>query len=194
MTTPTSSNPYITRKLNNIDKAQVLKKKWDDWTRVYHKTLKGLEAMIDVQKQVWDIMKIAGETDMMITEIEKTILKTSINNWTMNATNILGISEDLQYLIQSNMEDQVFQIQRMLADKLNGYKWRENQYVEDNIWEIQDLYKDEENKVELRRERVEEEEKVILIRPYKVLELTLSTTKSSFINEVNNLMKYIKFV
>ena len=131
---------------------------------------------------------------MMITEIEKTILKTSINNWTMNATNILGISEDLQYLIQSNMEDQVFQIQRMLADKLNGYKWRENQYVEDNIWEIQDLYKDEENKVELRRERVEEEEKVILIRPYKVLELTLSTTKSSFINEVNNLMKYIKFV
>ena len=131
---------------------------------------------------------------MMITEIEKTILKISINNWTMNATNILGISEDLQYLIQSNMEDQVFQIQRMLADKLNGYKWRENQYVEDNIWEIQDLYKDEENKVELRRERVEEEEKVILIRPYKVLELTLSTTKSSFINEVNNLMKYIKFV
>ena len=131
---------------------------------------------------------------MMITEIEKTILKTSINNWTMSATNILGISEDLQYLIQSNMEDQVFQIQRMLADKLNGYKWRENQYVEDNIWEIQDLYKDEENKVELRRERVEEEEKVILIRPYKVLELTLSTTKSSFINEVNNLMKYIKFV
>jgi len=61
--------------------------------------LKGLEAMIDVQKQVWNIMKIAGETDMMITEIEKTILKTSINNWTMNATNILGISEDLQYLI-----------------------------------------------------------------------------------------------
>ena len=55
--------------------------------------------MIDVQKQVWNIMKIAGETDMMITEIEKTILKTSINNWTMNATNILGISEDLQYLI-----------------------------------------------------------------------------------------------
>ncbi len=66
--------------------------------------------------------------------------------------------------------------------------------MEDNIWEIQDLYKDEENKVESRRERVEEEEKVILIRPYEVLELTLSTTKSSFINEVNNLMKYIKFV
>jgi len=29
------------------------------------------------------------------------------------------------------MEDQVFQIQRMLADELNAYK--ENQYVDDNI-------------------------------------------------------------
>jgi len=29
------------------------------------------------------------------------------------------------------MEDQVFQIQRMLADELDAYK--ENQYVDDNI-------------------------------------------------------------
>jgi len=51
------------------------------------------------------MIKIAGKTDMTITEMEETILKVSINNQTMNATNILGISEDLQYLIQSNMED-----------------------------------------------------------------------------------------
>jgi len=50
-------------------------------------------------------MKIAGETNMSITEMKETILKASINNRTMNATNILGILEDLQYLIQSNMED-----------------------------------------------------------------------------------------
>ena len=30
MTTPTSPNPYITRKLNNIDKAKVFKNKQDD--------------------------------------------------------------------------------------------------------------------------------------------------------------------
>ena len=66
--------------------------------------------------------------------------------------------------------------------------------MENNIREIQDLYKDEENKVELRKGRVEEEE-VILIRPYKIPELISSTTKSSFINdEVDNLMKYMKFV
>jgi len=54
----------------------------------------------------------------------------------MNTTNILGISEDLWYLIQSNIENQVFQIQKMLADKLDTYKEQGNQYVEDNIWEI----------------------------------------------------------
>jgi len=63
-----------------MDKAQVFKNKWNDWTRIYHKTLKGLETMIDVQKQVWDIIKIAEEANATITEIEETILKTSINN------------------------------------------------------------------------------------------------------------------
>jgi len=66
--------------------------------------------------------------------------------------------------------------------------------VEDNIWEIQNLYKDKKNKVELRKGRVEEE-KVILIRPYEIPELISSTTKSSFINDkVDNLIKYIKFI
>ena len=122
MTTPTSPNPYITRKLNNMDEAQVLMKEWDDWTRLYHKISKEIEAMIDIQKQVWNMMKIAEETNMTITEMEEIILQASINNQTMNATNILGILEDLQYLIQSNMEDQVFQIQRMLADELDVYR------------------------------------------------------------------------
>ena len=66
-------------------------------------------------------MKIATETNVTITEIEEIILKASINNRTTNATNILGISEDLQYLIQSNMEDRVYQTQRMLADELDAY-------------------------------------------------------------------------
>ena len=78
--------------------------------------------MIDVQRQVQDMVKIAEETNMMITEIEGIILKASINNQIINATNILGISEDLWYLIQSNMEDQVYQVQRMLADELDEYR------------------------------------------------------------------------
>ena len=52
ITASTSPNPYITRKLNNIDKAKLLKKKCNDWSKLYHKMLKDLEVMIDVQKQI----------------------------------------------------------------------------------------------------------------------------------------------
>ena len=73
----------------------MMKEERNDWMKMYHKTLKGLEAMIDVQKQVRDMMKIVVETNTTIMEMEDTILKASINNQTLNATNITGISEDL---------------------------------------------------------------------------------------------------
>ena len=66
--------------------------------------LKGLEAMINIQRQVKDVMKIVAEANTIITEIEDIILKASVNNWVINATNITGISEDLRYLIQSDIE------------------------------------------------------------------------------------------
>jgi len=139
------------------------------------------------------MMKIAGETNTTIMEMKETILKANINNRTTNVTNILGISEDLRYLIQSNMEDWVYQIQRMLADKLDKYSRRENQYVDNNIKEIQELYKDMEQKKKSREGRVEDKE-VILIKPYEV-SFSSSTTESSFIdNKVNNLIKYMKFI
>jgi len=72
------------------------------------------------------MMKIAGETNTMIMEMEETILKTSINNRMTNATNILEIFEDLRYLIQSNMKDWVYQIQRRLANELDAYSKRGN--------------------------------------------------------------------
>ena len=46
------------------------------------------------------------------------------------------------------MENWVYQIQRMLADKLDTYKGRGNSYMDDNIQEIQELYKEEELKKE----------------------------------------------
>ena len=95
MTTPTSPNPYISRQLNNIEEAKVLKNEQDNWTRLYHKTLKEIEAMIDVQRQMKDMMKIVEETNIIVTEMKEIILKASINNWTIKATNILEISEDL---------------------------------------------------------------------------------------------------
>ena len=82
-----------------------MKKEREDWTRLYHKTLKGIEAMIDVQRIVKDMKKMAEETNMMIMEMKGTILMASINNWTVNTTKITQISEDLRYLVQSDMDE-----------------------------------------------------------------------------------------
>ena len=58
-----------------------------------------------MQKQIKDMIKIVAETNMIIMEIEDSILKASINNQLINVTNIAGVLEDLQYLIQSDMEN-----------------------------------------------------------------------------------------
>ena len=96
-----------------------MKRKREDWTRLYHKTLKGLEMMIDMQIMVKDIKKMVEEANTMITEVEGYILTASINNRMMNAMNIVQISEDLQYLVQIDMDKRAFQVQRMLADELD---------------------------------------------------------------------------
>ena len=55
--------------------------------------------MIDVQKMVKDIKKMAEEANTTITEVERPVLAASINNGTINMMNITQISEDLQYLV-----------------------------------------------------------------------------------------------
>jgi len=54
----------------------------------------------------------------------------------VNTTNITQISEDLRYVVQSDMDEQALQIQRMLANKLDQYKGMGNRYIEENIQEI----------------------------------------------------------
>ena len=90
------------------------------------------------------------------------------------------------------MDERVFQIQRMLADEMDYYKGRNNKYVDDNIWEIQELYM---NKEARKKEEQVEDEEVILIKLYEVSMMTSSSSQTSFItDEVENLLKYMKFV
>jgi len=90
------------------------------------------------------------------------------------------------------MDDRAFQIMRMLADELDQYKGKDNRYVKDNIWEIQKLYIEEGNKGE---RGVIEDEEVILVKPYEVSTTTSSSSSTSLImDEVKNLLKYMKFV
>ena len=89
------------------------------------------------------------------------------------------------------MDDRAFQIQRMLADELDYYKEKNNQYVDDNIKEIQEIYMDEKQK----EQGTIENEEVILVWPYEVSSSTTSTSSISFISdEVENLTKYLKFM
>ena len=62
---------------------------------MYHKTLKGIEAMIDVQRAIKDMKKLAEEAGTTIMELEGTILTASINNRTMNAMDITQMAEDI---------------------------------------------------------------------------------------------------
>ena len=168
-----------------------MKREREDWERMYHKTLKGIEAMIDIQRMLKDMKKIAKEINTTVMEMERIILTASTNNWTMNATNITQIAEDLRYFIQSDMDDRALQVQRMLADELDQYKGKGNRYVEENIREIQDIYIEEKNREE---KGVVEEEEVILVKPYEV-SMTMSSSSTSFItDEVENLFKHMKFV
>ena len=191
-TAPTSPNPYVSQKINNMDQAQVMKREQEDWTRLYHKTLKRLETMIDIQRMAKDIKKLAEEVNTTLMEMEGTVLMASINNQVMNVMNITQISEDLWYLVQSDMDERVFQIQRMLANELDHYKEKGNEYVNNNIKEIQELYMEEEKKED--KETIENKE-VILVRPYEVSSTTTSSSKTSFITDkVDNLAKYMKFI
>ena len=57
-----------------------MKRERKDWSRLYYKTLKGLKMMIDIQRMVKDIKKLAEEANTMIMEVEGSILTASINN------------------------------------------------------------------------------------------------------------------
>jgi len=89
------------------------------------------------------------------------------------------------------MDNQALEVQRMLADELDQYKGKENSYVEENIWKIQELYIKEENREE--KGRVEDEE-VILVKPYEVSMTTLSSSMSFIMDKVEHLFKHMKFV
>jgi len=79
-----------------------------------------------------------------------------------------------------------------LANELDQYKGKGNRYIEDNIWEIQELYIKERNK---REREVIEDKEVILVKLYEISTTTSSSSSTSFImDEVKNLLKYMKFV
>ena len=78
-----------------MDKARIMKEERNNWTKLYYNMLKELEAIIDIQRWVKNMIKMAIEVNTTVIEMEEIILAASINNQMTNTTNITGISEDL---------------------------------------------------------------------------------------------------
>ena len=80
-------------------------------------------------------------------------------------------------MVQSDIENRAYQIQRILADKLDSCKERENVYMNENIKEIQELYKEEKDRTKKYKgkEKEVQDKEVFLYKPYKKV-LRLSGT------------------
>ena len=61
--------------------------------------------MVNIQLQLQNITKLAKEANAQIAEIESTILKASNNYWMQTVGDIFSISENLQNIVQSDMEN-----------------------------------------------------------------------------------------
>ena len=82
-----------------------------------------------MQLQLQNIIKLAQKANTQIVEIETTILQASDKYQTQTTRDIFSISEDLQNIIQSNMENQAYHIQALLVDKLDECKEKGNKYA-----------------------------------------------------------------
>ena len=102
-----------------------------------------IKRMLEVQMQLQNIVKLAEEANTQVVEIENTILQASNDYRTQTAGDIFCISEDLWNIIQSNIKNKAYHIQKLLADELDNHKGKENNYMEGYIKEIQDAYKQE---------------------------------------------------
>ena len=99
--------------------------------------------MLEIQRKLQDIVKLAKETNIQIAKIKNTILQASDDYWEQTAGDIFCMSEDLWNIIQSDIENKVYHIQKLLVDELDKCKGKENNYMEEHIKEIQETYKEE---------------------------------------------------
>ena len=134
--------------------------------------------MVDVQLQLQNIIKLAEEANTQIAEIETTILQASHNYQTQTVGDIFSISEDLQNIIQSDMKNPVYYIQKLLVNELDSCKGKENEYTKEQIKEIQDMYKQDNQKpreLMMNDKKQIQEEEIFLYKLYDIISPRLKT-------------------
>jgi len=153
--------------------------------------------MVDVQLQLQNIIKLVEKANTQIAEIETIILQASHNFRTQTAGNIFSISEDLQNIVQSDIENQAYHIQALLVNELGNCKGKRNEYAKVYIKKIQNVYKQDNFKLKkpVTKDKGQIQEEVLLYKPYNVDSPRSKTLKPTFIqNKIDNLEKYMKFM
>ena len=151
-----------------------------------------------MQLQLQNIIKLAEEANSQITEIKSMIFQASNNFQIQTIRDIFSISEDLQNIVQSDMENQAYHIQWLLADELDNCKEKEKEYTDGHIKEIQDTYKQEDiimKEQDNKGKQQIQDEEVFLYKPYDVDLPRPKNPELTFIqDEIKNLEKYMKFM
>lgn len=137
--------------------------------------------MANIQLQIQNIIRLAEVANTQLVKIETTILQVS------------------------NIKNQVYYIQALLADELDKCKEKGNTQADNYIKIIQKAYQDTHydtlqpmivDKGKQKEDRVQDKE-IFLYKPYDIL-LELSKPKMPklifFQDEVNNLEKYMKLL
>ena len=101
------------------------------------------------------------------------------------------------------MENQVYYIQTLFANKLDRFKRKGNAYAKEHIKEIHNVYKQEDQGVkqlmivdkEKQWENQVQDKEVFLYKLYNINLLRPKTLELTFIqNEIENLDKYMKYI
>jgi len=73
-TASTSSNPYISYTVNNMDFIITLSNERKDWMKKYHRIIRELETIANIQHQLQNIIQLAKVANTQLTEIKTIIL------------------------------------------------------------------------------------------------------------------------
>jgi len=80
-----------------------------------------------------NIVKLADIANNQLADVKTILLQISEDYKTQIGKDIYSISEELQKVIHGEMEHQVHHIQVLLADKLDHYKGKEEEAVNQHI-------------------------------------------------------------
>ena len=87
------------------------------------------------------------------------------------AGDIFSIFKNLRNIVQSNMENQAYHIQRLLVDELDNCKEKENNYIKRHIKKIQDTYQQEDieiKELETKEKQQIQDEEILLYKSYEI--------------------------